>query len=52
MYGVSIQRHGHSKLSFCFTVVLSFLRPEILEELVTLVLDPPDENKEDCLKYK
>lgn len=29
-----------------------FLRPEILEELVTLVLDPPDENKEDCLKYK
>lgn len=29
-----------------------FLRPDILEELVDLVLQPPDESKEDCLKYK
>lgn len=29
-----------------------FLRPEILEELVDLVVQPPDESKEDCLKYK
>ncbi|KAL9984425.1 hypothetical protein ACROYT_G006713 [Oculina patagonica] len=29
-----------------------FLRPEIMEELVNLVLQPPDENKEECLKYK
>lgn len=31
---------------------LSFIRPEILEELVNLVLQPPDESKEECLKYK
>ncbi|XP_020629386.1 serine/threonine-protein phosphatase 6 regulatory subunit 3-like [Orbicella faveolata] len=29
-----------------------FIRPEILEELVNLVLQPPDESKEECLKYK
>jgi len=29
-----------------------FIRPEILEELVNLVLQPPDENKDESLKYK
>lgn len=29
-----------------------FLRPEILEELVDLVLQSPDESKDDCVKYK
>ncbi|XP_067038795.1 serine/threonine-protein phosphatase 6 regulatory subunit 3-like isoform X3 [Acropora muricata] len=29
-----------------------FLRPEILEELVDLVLQQPDESKDDCMKYK